>query len=180
MTVPTIETSRLLLRGWRDADLDSWAEMNADPRVMEFFPRTYERARADAIAAEIRMGFERNGYGWWAVEIKDSGRFAGVICVDDVHYDVPFAPPREVGWRLAFDTWGHGYATEGAAAALDFAFDRLGWDELVAMTSVLNLRSQRVMQRLGMTRDTAGDFEHPRVEAGHRLRRHMLCRIRKP
>jgi RimJ/RimL family protein N-acetyltransferase len=179
MPAATIETPRLLLRGWRDADVESWAEMNADPRVMEFFPRTYDRARAEAMACEIRTQLERNGYGWWIVEIKESGRFAGVICIDDVGYEVPFAPPREVGWRLAFDAWDHGYATEGAAAALDFAFHTLGWDEVVAMTAALNIRSQRVMERLGMKRDLAGDFEHPRIEEGHRLRRHVLYRIRK-
>jgi RimJ/RimL family protein N-acetyltransferase len=131
------------------------------------------------MACEIRTQLERNGYGWWIVEIKESGRFAGVICIDDVGYDVPFAPPREVGWRLAFDAWGHGYATEGAAAALDFAFRTLGWDEVVAMTAALNIRSQRVMERLGMKRDLAGDFDHPRIEEGHRLRPHVLYRIRK-
>jgi len=92
---------------------------------------------------------------------------------------VPFTPAREVGWRLAYDTWGHGYATEGAKAALAMAFDRLGWDEVVAVTALVNKRSERVMQRLGMVRDPNADFDHPRVPEGHLLRRHMLYRIRR-
>ncbi len=179
MPVPTIETPRLLLRGWQDADIDPFVEMNADRRVMEFFPSTHDRARAETMAAQRRMFLERNGYGWWVIEVKETRNFAGTICIDDIHYEVPFTPPREVGWQLPFDSWGHGYTTEGAKAALDFAFEELEWDEVVAITAAVNKRSQRVMQRLGMIRDTAGDFDHPRVEQGHQLRRHVLYRIRR-
>jgi ribosomal-protein-alanine N-acetyltransferase len=175
----TIETPRLILRQWRDADIDPWAEMNADPRVMEFFPALYDRTRAEETAASMRSEIERDGYGFWAVEIKATGAFAGMIGLNEVADDVPVTPKREVGWRLAFDAWGHGYATEGARAALQFAFDQLGWPEVVAFTAAINERSQRVMERLGMIRDTAADFDHPRVPEGDPLRRHVVFRVRR-
>jgi ribosomal-protein-alanine N-acetyltransferase len=175
--IATLETPRLLLRQWRDPDIDPWARMNADPRVMEFFPALYDRARAEETAASMRGEIERDGYGFWAVEIKATGAFAGMIGLNEITYDIPVHPKHEVGWRLAFDAWGHGYATEGAQAALQFAFGRLGWPEVVAFTAALNRRSQRVMQRLGMIHDPASDFEHPRVPGGNRLRPHVLFRI---
>jgi RimJ/RimL family protein N-acetyltransferase len=179
-SVPTIETPRLILRCWRDADVEPWVRMNADPCVTEFFMQTYSRGYSVSRAAVIRAELERNGYGWWVVEIKDGRRFAGAIVLREVPFEARFTPAREIGWRLAFEHWGHGYATEGAAAALDFAFTRLGWSEVVAFTAAVNLRSQRVMERLGMTRDAADDFDHPEIEPGHRLRRHLLYRIRAP
>ncbi|MGH7727271.1 MAG: GNAT family N-acetyltransferase [Vulcanimicrobiaceae bacterium] len=176
---PTLETPRLILRPWRDADIEAWAAMNADPRVMEFFPSLYDRARSEATASAMRAGLERNGYGWWVTELKRTSRFAGVVVLDDVSFEAPFAPARQVGWRFLRDAWGSGYATEGARAALTYAFETLGWDEVVALTATVNLRSQRVMQRLGMRRDPAGDFLHPAIAEGHRLRPHVLYRIRK-
>lgn len=175
----TLETPRLLLRQWCDADVDAWADMSADSRVMEFFPGVYGRARSEETAARMQATLERDGYGMWAVEVKQTGRFAGVIGIQDIPYEMPFTPAREVGWRLAFDAWGHGYATEGAQVSLDYAFEKLGWDEVVAITAVMNARSQRVMQRLGMVRDMAGDFDHPRIEEASPLRRHVLYRVRR-
>jgi RimJ/RimL family protein N-acetyltransferase len=175
---PTIETPRLILRGWRDADLEPWVLMHADPHVTEFFARTYTREVSESAALAMRTELERNGYGWWIAEIKDGRRFAGSICLRDVPFEARFTPAREIGWRLAFESWGLGYATEGAAAALDFAFRHLRWNEVVAMTSVLNRRSQRVMERLHMTRDPRDDFDHPMVKEGDRLRPHLLYRAR--
>jgi ribosomal-protein-alanine N-acetyltransferase len=174
-----LETPRLILRQWRDADLDTWADMNADPRVMEFFPELLDRAHSDESASSMRDRIDRDGYGLWAVEIKESAAFAGLIGLNEMACDIPVTPKREVGWRLAFDAWGHGYATEGAKAALQFAFDELGWDEVIAVTATINERSQRVMQRLGMIRDPAADFDHPRVPEGNPLRRHVLFRIHR-
>jgi RimJ/RimL family protein N-acetyltransferase len=113
------------------------------------------------------------------VEIKETKRFAGITGVSEMRYEIPVAPKREVGWRLAFDAWGRGYATEGAHAALQFAFDELSWDEVIAITAAVNERSQRVMHRLGMVRDPAADFDHPRVPEGSPLRRHVLYRIHR-
>ena len=175
--IATIETSRLLLRPWCDADLEPWAALNADPRVMEFFPALYDRARSDASAAKMRELLRTAGYGWWPVEVKGGARFAGVIQLQEVPFEAPFTPALEVGWRFAVDAWGYGYATEGARAALAYAFDRLERGEVIAITAQLNLRSQRVMERLGMTRDARDDFEHPWLEPGHRLRPHVLYRM---
>ena len=171
-----IETSRLILQQWEERDREPWIAMNADPRVMEFFPGVYSRERSEEVLQAMQRGLEARGYGWWAVEIRQTGEFAGMIAVDDVRYDVPFTPKREVGWRFAFAHWGNGYATEGAAAALEFARERLEWDSVVAFTAARNVRSQRVMQRLAMTHDAREDFDHPSIEAGHPLQRHVLYR----
>jgi RimJ/RimL family protein N-acetyltransferase len=179
-SVPTIETPRLRLRDWRDDDVEAWIAMNADPRVTEFFARPSTREGSESRAGEIREELTRRGYGWWVVEIRGGPAFAGVICLRDVPFAAHFTPAREIGWRFAPANWGHGYATEGARAALDFAFTRLQWDEVVAMTVPTNLRSRRVMERLGMRRDPADDFDHPNIARGHRLRRHVLYRIDPP
>lgn len=179
VSVPTLETRRLILRGWRDSDVDPWVAMNADERVMEFFPHAYERAYAEEFAVWARSELERNGFGWWVVEVKDEIPFAGVVCVQQVPFDAPFTPAKEIGWRLAVAAWGRGFAYEGARAALDYVFQSLGWSDVVAMTSTLNVRSQKLMQRLGMTHDPKDDFDHPRLPEGHRLRRHVLYRIKR-
>lgn len=179
MNVATLETSRLMLRGWRDLDVEPWVTMSADERVMEFFPRPYTRAEAEKFASWARSELERNGFGWWVVEVKDEIPFAGVVCVQRVPFDAPFTPAKEIGWRLALPAWGRGFAYEGARAALDHVFRTLGWPEVVAMTSTLNLRSQKLMQRLGMTHDPSDDFDHPRLPVGHRLQRHVLYRIKR-
>jgi len=171
-----IETARLILRPWRDADVDEWVAMSADPRVMEFFASTQERADAETAAAVMRERMDRNGFGWWALDVKGGASFAGVIALQDVPFGAPFTPAFEVGWRLAHEHWGRGYATEGARAALEFAFAELQHEEVVAMTAAVNLRSQMVMRRLGMTHDETDDFDHPRLALGHRLRRHVLYR----
>jgi RimJ/RimL family protein N-acetyltransferase len=177
---PRIETARLVLRPWRDEDVEHWVTMSADPRVMEFFPSVSERSEAESMAARLRDRLERDGYGWWVAEVKGGPPFAGVITLQDVPFEMHFTPALEVGWRLVHDQWGCGYATEGARAALDFAFGELGRSEVVSMTAAINTRSQRVMQRLGMTHDSAGDFDHPRLPEGDRLRRHVLYRLANP
>lgn len=177
---PTIETPRLVLREWRDSDVEAWVRMNADPRVTEFLGRTYSRERSEATARDIRAALDRYGYGWWAVEIRGGASFAGVIALQPVPFEAAFTPANEIGWRFSAEHWGCGYATEGARAALEFGFDELGWNEIVAFTAASNVRSQRVMERLGMTRDPVDDFDHPRIEAAHPLRRHVLYRIGKP
>jgi ribosomal-protein-alanine N-acetyltransferase len=172
-----IETPRLLLRDWTDADAEPFAAMNADPRVMEFFPAALDRARSDELMARIRAGFASRGYGQYATEDKSSGRFIGFIGIAPVPFAAPFTPAIEVGWRLARESWGSGYATEGALATVDHALDTLGLGRLVSFTSEWNRRSRRVMEKIGMAHDPAEDFDHPGLPPGHKLRRHVLYRI---
>jgi RimJ/RimL family protein N-acetyltransferase len=173
-----IESDRLRLRGWTDADVEAWADMNADPRVMEFFPSTLAREQSYESAQRMRTELSQRGYGWFVMELKERPGFAGVLALCEVRWDAPFEPKTEIGWRLPVETWGHGYATEGAKALLDFARDRLHWNEVVAFTAKINERSQRVMQRLGMTHDAREDFLHPRVPDGHPVKPHVLYRAR--
>ncbi len=174
-----IETDRLLLRRWRDSDLAPFAELNADPAVMEFFPSTLSTPESTAQAMRIQHWFEEYGFGLWAVEIRDVAPFAGFIGLGIPRFEAAFTPCVEVGWRLAQQHWGKGYATEGAKAALGYAFRFLDLDEVVSFTAVVNKRSWRVMERIGMARSVDEDFDHPNVPAGHELRRHVLYRIRR-
>jgi ribosomal-protein-alanine N-acetyltransferase len=169
-------TPRLLLRRWRRCDLDPFARINADPQVMEHLVEPLTRERSDALVERTEASFERNGYGLWAVEVRETGELAGFTGLVLQTFAAPFTPAVEVGWRLAVSAWGRGYATEAAAACLDHAFGALSMQEVVSMTSPRNTRSVAVMQRLGMTRDPADDFDHPRVPEGHPLRRAVLYR----
>ncbi len=144
---------------------------------MEFMPKQLSRAESDAFVDRIEDGFEQRGWSLWAVEIVDEARFAGFVGLAAADFEAPFTPAVEVGWRLAADCWNRGYASEAARAALEFGFDVVGLDEIVSFTAVVNERSQRVMQKIGMTRDPTDDFDHPRLPEGHRLRRHVLYRI---
>ncbi len=178
MGCPSIDTERLLLRDWRDTDVGAFAAINADPVVMEYFPQRYTEERTRQFVERIRECWSELAYGLWAVELKDTGRFIGDVGLWPATFPAPFTPAVEVGWRLAADQWGRGYATEGARAALDYGFDTLGLDEIVSFTSTLNVRSIRVMERLGMRRDAREDFDHPNVPDGP-LRAHVLYRIRR-
>jgi len=171
------ETERLVLRDWREADLAPFAALNADPVVMEHFVRTAAREESDDAVRQFQSDLDVRGYGLWALEVKASGEFVGFTGLALQTFPAHFTPAVEVGWRLAHDAWGHGYATEAARAALAVGFDEHDLDEIVSMTATTNLRSQRVMQRLGMTRDPADDFDNPKVPEGHRIRRHVLYRI---
>ena len=172
-----LRTERLVLRRWRDEDLEPFAALNADPRVMEHFPAPLSRAESDAMVERIEAHFEAHGWGLWAAEVAASGAFTGFIGLWPPQFEAHFTPAVEVGWRLAHEHWGHGYAPEGARASITDGFERLGLEEIVSMTSVGNDRSRRVMEKLGMTHDPADDFDHPRMPPGHRLERHVLYRL---
>jgi RimJ/RimL family protein N-acetyltransferase len=167
-----IRTDRLLLRQWREADKEPFAALNADAAVMEHFPSTLSREESDALVESAGVAIALRGWGLWAVEAD--GSFVGFVGLNEPG----FMPGVEVGWRLAREAWGHGYATEAARAAVRYAFEEIGLDEVVSFTSTTNVRSQRVMQRLGMTHDPGDDFDHPRV-VDPRLRRHVLYRLRR-
>lgn len=176
-TGPQVESDRLLLRRWRESDLEPFAAMNADPEVMEYFPTLLDRARSDALADMADRGFDEDGYGLWAVQVKGGPDFVGFVGLRSLLHDELSFGDAEVGWRLAREAWGKGYATEAARASLDFGFAERRLEEIVSFTSVRNERSRRVMERLGMRRDPSEDFDHPRIEPGHVLRRHVLYRL---
>lgn len=176
-SVPTLTTARLVLRPWRDDDLAPFAALNADPRVMEFFPAVLSRAESDALAARIRLHMEAHGFGLWAVEVPGEAPFIGFVGLMTVSPSLPCAPAVEVGWRLAREHWGRGYATEAARAAVEFGLGALGLDEIVSFTAERNRPSRGVMERLGMTHSPAEDFEHPAIPAGHPLQPHVLYRL---
>jgi RimJ/RimL family protein N-acetyltransferase len=172
-----ITTGRLSLRAWRDEDLPAFAALNADARVMEFMPKRLDRQESDAMAARIRRHFDRHGFGLWAVDVAGVADFVGFVGLSIPSFETHFTPCVEIGWRLAFEHWGRGYATEGARAALEFAFRELRLDEVVSFTVPANHRSRRVMERAGMVHSPTEDFEHPSLVEGHPLRRHVLYRL---
>ena len=172
-----IRTDRLILREWRDSDFEPFAAMNGDRRVMEYFPAPLDRSASDALALRIRDGFAQNPFGLWAVEVPKVAPFIGFVGLSVPKFTAFFTPCVEVGWRLAFNHWGRGYATEGARAAVDFGFRTAGLKEIVSFTAPANARSVRVMEKLGMKRNPAEDFDHPALPVGHKLRRHVLYRI---
>ena len=157
-----LRTERLLLRRWRDADLEPFAALNADPAVMEHFPAVHDRSRSDAAARRFEQHLEQHGWGVWAVERLDTGEFIGFTGLTPVPDDLPLSPGVEIGWRLAHAHWGRGFAPEAARAGLRVAFASLGLPEVVSFTSHANDRSQSVMRSIGLRRRPAADFDHPR------------------
>lgn len=177
MAAITLTTDRLVLRQWRDEDAEPFAALNADPETMRYYPSTLTRERSDALLAERQAGLELQGWGLWAVEVRDGAPFVGFVGLAEPQFEAHFTPCVEAGWRLAREHWGNGYATEAADAAVAFGFVELGRDEIVAYTTPANLRSRRVMEKLGMTHDPADDFDHPLLDEGHPLRLHVLYRL---
>ena len=174
----TIKTKRLILRPWKESDLESLAKLNADPRVMEYMIAPLSREQSDAQAKNIQAKMQEQGWGFWAVAVPGVADFIGFIGLGHVPWVASFTPAVEIGWRLGFDFWGKGYATEGAKAALAYGFQTLQLKEIVAFTAVANMRSRAVMEKLGMHRDPKDDFDHPKLPEGHPLRRHVLYRIK--
>ncbi len=175
-----LRTPRLILRRWRRSDRGPFAAMNADPAVMAHFPSTLTPAESDALADAIDAAHAARGFGLWALEIPGLVPFAGFVGLSAPAFTAPFTPCVEIGWRLAAAQWGSGYATEAGRAVLGHAWDVLRLDEVVSFTTAGNVRSRAVMDRLGMRYDPADDFDHPRLAAGHPLRRHVLYRLARP
>ena len=171
-----LETDRLRLRQWLGEDREPFAEMNADPKVMEFFPVPLTKAESDAIATRCHSLIAQRGWGFWAAELKASNQFIGFIGLHIPIANLPFSPCVEIGWRLARPYWGHGLATEGALRALQVGFEVLEQPEIVSFTSLLNKRSRAVMQRLGMI-ESKDTFEHPSISDDSPLKRHCLYRL---
>ena len=171
-----ITTKRLLLRQWQPSDFPLFAELCADPDVMQFFPSTLSEVESMAFAQRVHGLIAERGWGLWAVEVPGVSDFIGCVGLHVPKVYLPFSPCVEIGWRLAKTDWGKGYACEAAKAALDYAFTELQLDEVLSFTSVTNLPSQAVMKRIGMT-NTHRNFMHPDIEAGHPLCEHVLYRL---
>jgi len=174
-----IETSRLLLRDWRDSDHEPFYRITSDPRVMEYFPAPLSRPESDALIARIQAHQQQHGFTFFAAELRATAEFIGFIGMLHTPFESHFTPCVEIGWRLGPEFWGQGLATEGAQAVLRFGFDELKLPEIVALTVPANRRSRRVMEKLGMTCNPGDDFDHPRLPPGHPLRPHVLYRIRR-
>lgn len=177
-----LATARLTLRRWRTSDREPFRAINADPRVMEFFPALLTPQESDDLIARIEQHFDQNGFGVYAAELIETRTFIGFVGLNIPSFEAPFMPAVEIGWRLAHDYWGRGLTTEGARAVLQYAFETLQlpspiFPSLVSFTVPANLRSRRVMEKIGMVHNPDDDFDHPSLPEGHPMRRHVLYRL---
>jgi len=177
-SAPQIRTDRLLLRRWREQDLHPFALLNSDENVMKHFPKMLSHEESNAMVERIEKGFEDNGFGLYAVELSEAEEFIGFVGLSIPRFEAHFTPCVEVGWRLAYQYWGHGLAPEAALAVLSDGFSRVGLKEIVSMTTTANTNSMRVMEKIGMTRDAVDDFLHPSLADEDPLKPHVLYRIK--
>ena len=178
MKIVELETARLLLRQWIEQDLPNFATLNSDPEVMEYFPALLSREESNAITEKCKSLIAEKGWGVWAVELKSSGEFIGFVGLHTPKPNLAFSPCVEISWRLHKKFWGSGYATEAAQEALSYAFNALNLNEVVSFTATTNSRSRSVMERLGFS-NTHENFEHPDIQKGHSLSKHILYKITK-
>jgi ribosomal-protein-alanine N-acetyltransferase len=176
--ITELETDNLKLRQWLPSDYAPFAELNTDSEVMAFYPNTLNKSESNAFAQKLESLISKRGWGFWAVDLKAENCFIGFVGLHKPEAKLPFTPCIEIGWRLSKKYWGYGFATEGAHAALKYAFEALFLEEVVSFTSLNNTRSKAVMQRLNMV-DTNQNFEHPNIPLGHQLREHVLYKITK-
>ncbi|MBA3815534.1 MAG: GNAT family N-acetyltransferase [Parachlamydiaceae bacterium] len=175
--IPVIETERLVLRHWQQEDLEYFAAMNTDPHVMEFFPAVKNFDESLREYQAIEKHFENHGYGWWAVSESNNSKFIGFIGLRYIDFPAAFTPAVEIAWRLMYEYWGKGYATEGAIASLEYGFEIQRLPEIISFTSAQNIRSRKVMERIGMQASPKDDFTHPKLQESHPLSKHVFYRI---
>lgn len=175
--IPIISTERLCLRKWQYPDYEPFISLNADPDVMKYFPKILNREESLAMIERIRISFETNNYGLYAVEHKISKEFLGFTGFSKPSFKISFTPCIEIGWRFKKDVWGNGYATEAASACLNYGFGELGFNQVFSFTTIGNLKSESVMKRIGMNK--IGEFNHPSLDASSALRPHVLYEISK-
>lgn len=173
-----LTSKRLILRQWHKSDLPCFAKLNNDPKVMAFFPNQLKETQSNQLAERLASGIDEKEWGFWALELAQTGDFIGFVGINSIDEtsNVPNAPLVEIGWRIASEYWGKGYAPEAAQLALSYAFETLKLNDVYSFTSLLNKPSQRVMQKIGM-RNTEQNFDHPKLPEGHRLRQHCLYKI---
>ena len=167
--------TQVMLRQWKESDLEPYAAMNADPEVMRYFPKLLTREESAASMERARARIEERGWGWWVVDVD--GEFAGFTGLAEPKFTAHFTPCVEVGWRLRREFWGQGIAFNAAGQAIEYAFSEMKLLELVSFTAAVNLRSRRLMERLGFAHNVTDDFDHPEIAEGHWLRRHVLYRL---
>ncbi len=172
MKAKELETDRLILRHWKFADDQAFFKMNSDPRVMEYFPSTLTVDESLDFSRKIEEELQTKGYGLWALQVKNGPKFIGFVGLHEVSFQADFTPAVEIGWRLCFDSWGKGYAFEAAIEVLRYAFSDLHLQKIISFTAVQNIRSQKLMQKLGMTKEC--DFRNPKLHLDDRLSRHVL------
>ena len=183
-SVQPIETKRLILRQWQAADTDILAAISADPKVMKYFPAVQTRLQTEAFVEYIHDHFKQYGYGLYAVVTKGTRSMIGFVGLNSPSFEIPGfipvgLPIMEIGWRLASDQWGKGYATEAAQMVLKHAYTTFGLDEVISFTADINLPSRRVMEKIGLKHDALDDFDHPKLAKGSPLCRHVLYRLTK-
>ena len=174
-----LTTNRLLLRRWTKEDSEPFSRMNSDAKVMEFLPKSLTRSESDLFIERIEDHFRKHAFGLYAAELREDHSFIGFVGLSVPAFQAHFTPCVEIGWRLAAEHWGRGLATEGAKEMLRHAFQDLKVDEVVSFTVPANVRSRRVMEKIGMVRNAADDFDHPSLPEGHPLKRHVLYRARR-
>jgi RimJ/RimL family protein N-acetyltransferase len=172
-----IETERLILRTWKNEDANAYYQINQDPKVIEFLKGSLTMKEVTDFISFVNKQFDEIGYSVWAAEEKSSGKLMGYIGLDPIKWNPPFGKAVEIEWRLGSEHWYKGYATEGARACLDFAFNKCGLKEIVSFTVPANIRSIRIMEKIGMRRDINGDFAHPDLPPDHKLSKHILYRL---
>lgn len=173
-----LETERLILRQWKERDYFPFIKMGLDPKVMEYFPSLLSEDESLEFINKAKEIIDKNKWGFWAIELKQSREFIGFIGLHNQPEQFNFSPCVEIGWRLAKEYWGKGYATEGAKAALEYAFNNLNLNKVVSFTADSNIPSESVMKKLGMTK--VGEFNHPKLTSGHHLEKHVLYEILNP
>ncbi len=171
------ESQRLGFRLWQENDKEAFATMNENPKVMKYFPSELDFQASNELYDRIVAHHKKHGYGLYAVELKENGKFIGFIGFAHPSFEADFTPCIEIGWRLDEIYWKKGYATEGAKACLDYGFNQLSFDEVMSFTSLINRQSWHVMEKIGMKK--AGEFDHPNINLQHPLCHHVLYKIER-
>lgn len=170
-------SERLGFRNWSKNDLEEFAKLNADPEVMEHFPKPLSRVETEEYIDRLILRFKVQGYCYFATEVIETGEFIGMIGITDQEFKSEFTPATDIGWRLKKTAWGNGYATEGAERCLEYAFDTLKKDKIISTCTSNNKSSENVMKKIGMVK--VGEFNHPYLKDYPKLEKCLCYEITK-